>query len=100
MATAYSVTVPNPPGVPAPLVVRVTVMRADAQPLSREELEVLARAYPPTSEASRQGIEAAIARAPAHPSKPAAKAPAKRPSSPKSAPRRKAAKRPMRARAK
>ncbi len=100
MATAYTVTLPNPPDVPADVVVRVVAMRADTKALSREELEALARAYPPPTEASREAIERAIARAPSRPTKPAPKARVKPPSRAKSTPRRKAAKRTTRVRAK
>ena len=41
MATTYTAVPPRPAGVPAPLLVRIVVMREDGKPLSREELEAL-----------------------------------------------------------
>jgi hypothetical protein len=74
MATTYTAVLPRPDGVPAPLLVRIVVMREDGKPLSREELEALVVAYPPHTEDARGTVDRAIARAP---SKTAGKAPAK-----------------------
>jgi hypothetical protein len=45
--SAYTVIVPPPKGLPRGLVVRVVVMRKDAAPLTRDELERCAEAFPP-----------------------------------------------------
>lgn len=92
MAVEYSITLPRPANVPAPLVVRITVMREDGKALSREELEALREAYPPPSAQGRASVEAAIVRAP---SRPAAKAKAPVSTKARKAPaKRAAAKRP------
>lgn len=88
MATAYTIIVPNPEGVPASVEVHITAMRPDGKALSREELMALAAAYPAPTAEGRAAVEAAIARAPSRaskastkPRKPASKrAAAKRPS--------------------
>lgn len=67
MAVEYSVVLPRPAHVPAPLVVRITVMREDGKSFSREELEALREAYPPPSAQGRAAVEAAIVRAPSRP---------------------------------
>ena len=106
MATAYSIILPNPPGVLAPITVRIVAMRDDAKNLSREELEALAAAYPPPDETARTHVALAIKRARsrpgAAPSKTSKASPSTRPSSKTAtaAPKRKAAKRPTRDRAK
>ena len=69
MAVAYDIIIPRPDGVPASIVVRITAMREDGKPLSREELEALAKAYPPPDDETRTAVDAAIARAPSRPSK-------------------------------
>lgn len=101
MARAYTADLPRPAGIPAHLEVRVFVMRADEKPLSAEDLEALARVYPPPAE-TRAAIEASIARARVRaktsPAKRAKASPAKRTSPKTSVPKRKAAKKPTRAR--
>lgn len=100
MALAYTVTLPNPPGVPASVVVRIVAMREDDKKLSREELSALAAAYPPPTEASRKAVESAIHRARSRPTetaKPRVKN-TRTKATPKAAAKRKAAKRPPRAR--
>lgn len=61
-ATLYTVIVPTDPRLPAGLVTRITVQRADGGEFSREELEALAAAYPPPAEA-RSNVKHAIATA-------------------------------------
>ncbi len=64
MATVYDVKIPNPAGVPDSLDVHVTVTRADGKAFSREELEALAKVYPPHTAEGRAALERSIARAP------------------------------------
>ncbi len=64
MATAYTIVVPNPVGVPATVEVHVTAMRRDGRALSREELEALAVVYPPPTAEGRAAARAAIESAP------------------------------------
>lgn len=101
MATAYSIILPNPPGVPATITVRIVAMRDDAKALSREELEALAAAYPPPDETARAAVEGAIKRARARPAATSPSKSSKAPARPSSkTTKRKAAKRPTRARSK
>ena len=98
MAQAYTATLPNPPGVPGYILVRVYALRTDDKKLSAEDLEALARAYPPTDETSRAAVEASIARARAKASKRAKPSPSARSRAKTTAPKRKAAKKPTRTR--
>lgn len=66
--TLYTLIVPTEPKLPAGLVTRITVQRADGGEFSREELEAIAAAYPPPPEA-RAAVEAAIAAAPSKPTR-------------------------------
>lgn len=84
-ATLYTVIIPTDPKLPAGLVTRLTVQRADGGEFSREELEALVAAYPPPAEA-HTNVKHAVAAAKPATAKKAPKAPA-RP--------RKAAKRPV-----
>lgn len=62
MALAYSAPLPAAASLPAHLDVRVLVTRRDDKPLSADDLEALAQAYPPDDE-GRAEVEAAINRA-------------------------------------
>ena len=94
--TTYTKVIPRPAGIPASITVRIVAMRDDAKELSREELEALARVYPPTNAANRSAVQRDIEAAPSRP----ARVRAKRSSAKTSAPKRKAAKRPTRVRTK
>lgn len=63
MATAYTMNIPSPSGLPESLNVRVVGMRNDGKALTREDLTALAALYPPTSDESRKAVEASIKRA-------------------------------------
>ena len=100
MALAYSAPLPAAASLPAHLDVRVLVTRRDDKPLSADDLEALAQAYPPDDE-GRAEVEAAITRANRRAARPKTKTTApRRPSAKAATPKRKAAKKPTRARTK
>ena len=99
MALAYTANLPHPSEVPEHLHVRVFVTRHDGRDLSAEDLETLARVYPPASADARAAVESSIARAKRRVTKPSTSKTTKATTRPGTkATKRKAAKRPARAR--
>ena len=99
MALAYTANLPHPSEVPEHLHVRVFVTRPDGRDLSAEDLETLARVYPPASADARAAVETSIARAKRRVTKSSSTKTTKATARPGSkATKRKAAKRPVRER--
>ena len=109
MALAYTANMTRPEGFPAHLAVRALVTRVDGKKLSAADLEAAVQAFPQTDAETRADIGHAIDRAKRRetasaaktsPSKSAKPSPSTRPGSKTTTPKRKAAKRPTRARSK
>lgn len=81
MSSAYLATLPGPSALPAHLVVRVMVTRADGKPLSKSDLRAAAEVYPPAPELGAS-LDAEITAAPVE------AAPASRPAAKGKAPRK------------